>query len=183
MTVKWWRLAHNVTILSSHECLQTIVWGLRANEMYTSDTGQVWGEWMNSSWRLEWRIVLRRNWWGVDWNVPVVWKEWEMTNWQQRYQMPRKWEREKEARKPRMRSEDCIYRNLERAGGEWRTTAKDRRRWRQLIENVERRVRNDKAKDNGNQGQPHLWLCQMPRGEQHILQDIVRSPLLPSRLK
>ena len=30
----------------------------------------------------------------------------------------------------RMRWEDCVNRDLERVGGEWRTTAKDSRSWR-----------------------------------------------------
>ena len=39
--------------------------------------------------------------------------------------------------KPRMQWEDCVKRDLERVGGEWRTTAEDRS-WRLLIENVVR---------------------------------------------
>ena len=34
--------------------------------------------------------------------------------------------------------------SLERVGGEWRTTAKDRRSWRQLTEGRERKVRRGK---------------------------------------
>ena len=30
-------------------------------------------------------------------------------------------------RRPRMRWEDCVKRGLERVGGEWRTTAKERK--------------------------------------------------------
>ena len=44
--------------------------------------------------------------------------------------MPRKW-REKEATKT---EEDCSERDLERVGGEWRITAKDRRSCRLVIE-------------------------------------------------
>ena len=63
------------------------------------------------------------------------WKEWEMKIGID--QMPRKW-REKEGKgKPRMQWEDCVKRDLERVGGEWRTTAEDRS-WRLLIENVVR---------------------------------------------
>ena len=40
--------------------------------------------------------------------------------------------------RPRMRWEDCVKRDLERMGGEWRTTAKDRRSWRMVIENAVR---------------------------------------------
>ena len=45
-----------------------------------------------SNWelRLEWRNALRRLGWGVSWNGPDIWKEWEMKNWQ-RKQMPWKW--------------------------------------------------------------------------------------------
>jgi len=48
--------------------------------------------------------------------------------------MPRKW---KEARKTENVT-DCVMRDLERVGGEWRTTAKDRRSWRLLIKNAVR---------------------------------------------
>ena len=34
-----------------------------------------------------------------------------------------------------MRWEDCVKKDLERVGGEWRTTAKDRRSWSLLIQN------------------------------------------------
>ena len=37
-----------------------------------------------------------------------------------------------------MRWEDCIERDMGRVGGEWRTTANDRRIWRLLIENAVR---------------------------------------------
>ena len=37
-----------------------------------------------------------------------------------------------------MRREDCVKRDLEIVGGEWRTTAKDRSNWRLFIENVVR---------------------------------------------
>ena len=40
--------------------------------------------------------------------------------------------------RPRMRWEDWVKRDLERVGGEWRTTAKDRRSWRLVTENVVR---------------------------------------------
>ena len=33
-------------------------------------------------------------------------------------------------RKTIMRRDDCVKRDLERMGGEWRTVAKDRRSWR-----------------------------------------------------
>ena len=49
--------------------------------------------------------------------------------------MPRKW-REKEARKTENAMGGCVKRDLERVGGEWRTTAKDRRSWRLVIENA-----------------------------------------------
>ena len=39
--------------------------------------------------------------------------------------------------RPRMRWEDCVKRDLERVGGEWRTTAKDDS-CRILLENTER---------------------------------------------
>ena len=35
-----------------------------------------------------------------------------------------------------MRREDCVKRDLERVGGEWRTTAKDKWSWRLVIENA-----------------------------------------------
>ena len=41
-------------------------------------------------------------------------------------------------RRPRMRWEDCVKRGLERVGGEWRRTAKDRRSWRLVIEDAVR---------------------------------------------
>jgi len=56
--------------------------------------------------------------------------------------MLRKW-REKEAKKTENAMEDCVKRDLERVGGEWRTTAKDRSSWRLLIENT--------VKENGEQ--------------------------------
>ena len=47
-----------------------------------------------------------------------------------------------------MRWEDCVNRGVERVGGEWRTTAKDRRSWRMLVENVGEKSeeRNDEEK-------------------------------------
>ena len=53
-----------------------------------------------------------------------------------------------------MRWEDCgIWKESER---KWRTTAKDRRRGRLLIENeMENLERKDKDKDDGSHGQPH----------------------------
>ena len=44
------------------------------------------------------------------------------------------WKRRR--RRTRMRWEDCIRKHQERAWGDWRPTAADRRIWRQLIENV-----------------------------------------------
>ena len=44
--------------------------------------------------------------------------------------------------RPRMRWEDCVKGDLERVGGEWRTTGKDRS-WRLLIEDI---VRKEKMK-------------------------------------
>ena len=38
----------------------------------------------------------------------------------------------------RMRWEDCVKRDIESVGGEWRTTAKYRRSWRLVIENAVR---------------------------------------------
>ena len=45
-----------------------------------------------------------------------------------------------EKRRGRLRipGDDCIKRDLERVGGEWRTTAIDRGSWMLLIENVVR---------------------------------------------
>ena len=40
--------------------------------------------------------------------------------------------------RPRMQWEDWVKRDLERVGGEWRTTARDRRSWRLLIKNAVR---------------------------------------------
>ena len=40
----------------------------------------------------------------------------------------------KEARKTGNAREDCVKRDLERVGGEWRTTAEDGMRWRRVIE-------------------------------------------------
>ena len=51
-----------------------------------------------------------------------------------------------------MRREDWVNRDLERVGGEYRTTAKDRSSWRLVIENIvseKKRRRND----DRNQGQ------------------------------
>ena len=49
-------------------------------------------------------------------------------------------EGEKEARKTNIASGELRYeinRDLESVGGEWRTTGKDRKNWRLLIDNVE----------------------------------------------
>ena len=43
---------------------------------------------------------------------------------------------ENEARKTEIATRDCIGRNLERVGEEWRKRAVDRRYWRLLIQNV-----------------------------------------------
>ena len=53
-----------------------------------------------------------------------------------------------------MRWEDCIKRDLERVGGKWRTTEKDRRSWRMLIKDAVREKCGDDGKDDGNHGQP-----------------------------
>ena len=45
--------------------------------------------------------------------------------------------------RPRTRREECVKRELEIVGGEWRTAAKDRRRWRLLIENVVREKKRE----------------------------------------
>ena len=52
-----------------------------------------------------------------------------------------------------MQWEDCVNRDLEREGGEWRTTGKDRRRWRLVIEESEEREEDEE--DDGKHGQPH----------------------------
>ena len=41
--------------------------------------------------------------------------------------------------RPKMRRKDCVTRDLGRVGGEWRTTAKDRRSWRLLLETIVRK--------------------------------------------
>ena len=48
--------------------------------------------------------------------------------------------------RPIIRWEDCVKRDLERVGGEWRTTAKDRRSWRLVMENAVRRKRGEERK-------------------------------------
>ena len=45
-----------------------------------------------------------------------------------------------------MRRQDCVKRDLERVGGEWRTTAKDRRSWRLVIQNTVREKRSEEIK-------------------------------------
>ena len=49
-----------------------------------------------------------------------------------------------------MRWVNCIKGDLERVGGEWRTTAKVRRSWRKV-----RRGKKTRRNDNGNHGQTH----------------------------
>ena len=44
----------------------------------------------------------------------------------------------KKARKTEIAMGDCVGRDLERVGAEWRTGAADRRNWRLLMENVVR---------------------------------------------
>ena len=97
-------------------------------------------------WRLEWRKALRRNWWGVGWNGPDLWKEREMKNWQ-REQMPRKW-REKGGEEDRKCDGRTALREIGRVGEEWRTTATYRRSWRLLIENIVREKWGEERKDN-----------------------------------
>ena len=54
-----------------------------------------------------------------------------------------------------MRWEDCVKRDLERVGGEYRTTAKDRRSWRLVIEDVVRESEDkNRRKNDSNHGQP-----------------------------
>ena len=59
-------------------------------------------------------------------------------------------------RRLRMRWEDCVKRDLERMGGEWRTTVKGES-CKLLIENVmrESEERKHETKDDGNRGQHH----------------------------
>ena len=45
---------------------------------------------------------------------------------------------EKEVRKTENVMEDCVERDQERVGGEWRTTATDRRSWRLVMDNTVR---------------------------------------------
>ena len=45
-----------------------------------------------------------------------------------------------------MQWEDSIKRDLEREGGEWRTTAKDRKKLRLLIENILRKIWKEEMK-------------------------------------
>ena len=56
-----------------------------------------------------------------------------------------------------MRMKDCDKGNLERVGGEWGTTARDRQSWRLVIENVVREKLGEKRrrKGNSNPGYPH----------------------------
>ena len=51
----------------------------------------------------------------------------------------------------------CVKRDLERVGGEWRTTAKDKMRWSLLIENKEREkiAKTRRRNEQSNHGQPH----------------------------
>jgi len=70
--------------------------------------------------------------------------------------------------------QNYIKRVMERAGGEWKTTATHRRNWKLLIEKVvrekwgKRRGRKRRRKRNRNLGQPNLW-----RGIQHDLWNYV----------
>ena len=54
-----------------------------------------------------------------------------------------------------MRWKDGVKRDLEREGGEWRTTANDRRNWKLLIDNLVRKSdeRKFQEKDDDNHGQ------------------------------
>ena len=45
-----------------------------------------------------------------------------------------------------MRWEECAGKDLERVAEEWRTTAKDRKSWRLVIENVVREKRGKKRR-------------------------------------
>ena len=65
-----------------------------------------------------------------------MWKEREMKNWQSSDA-----EKMEGKRRKTKKTENCAKRDLERVRGEWRTTAKDRRSWRLLIENVVRENR------------------------------------------
>ena len=58
-------------------------------------------------------------------------------------------------RRSRMRWEDYVKRDLERVGGERRTTVKGRMSWRLLIENALRETRGEERKGDSNHGQPH----------------------------
>ena len=44
-----------------------------------------------------------------------------------------------------MRWEDCVNRYMEKVGGEWRTTAKDRRSWRLDREHSKIKLRREKT--------------------------------------
>ena len=68
-----------------------------------------------------------------------MWKEWETKSGKE-MRCPKsggKWRRGR----PRMGREDCGKRDLERVGGEQRKTAKDRRNYRLIIENIVREHR------------------------------------------
>ena len=78
---------------------------------------------------------------------------------------------------PRMRWEDWVKRDLERVGGEWRTTAKHRRRWRPLIENALRENGKNKTTVTKTKPTPDERIS---RGAQRLLQPIT---LLASSIK
>ena len=58
--------------------------------------------------------------------------------------------------RPRRRWEDCVKRGVESVGGEWRTTAKDRRSWIVLIENV-----GEKGEERNNEEKTMVTMATM----------------------
>ena len=89
--------------------------------------------WLNWEWRLEWRKMLKRNRWEIDWNGIVLWKECKMKTGKGSGRSTYINGRGKGGEEDRNCDRGCIKRDLERLGEEW---SKKRRKWRLLIEKV-----------------------------------------------
>ena len=74
---------------------------------------------------------------------------------------------------PQYLGEDCVKRDLERVGGEWRISIRDRRNWRLLIENVMREIRGEGGKYEETMAVTTATSPLTTRGEQHCEVKIV----------